>query len=48
MVILKGAEIGDHVVIGAGCIIDGPIPSDSIVRAKKSYEIEPIRYREID
>ena len=44
-VILKGAEIGDNVVVGAGCIIDGKIPSDCIVRTKKNYEIEEIRYR---
>ena len=32
VVILKGTEIGDNCIIGAGCIVKGTIPSGSIVR----------------
>lgn len=41
-VILKGANIGDNCVIGAGCIINGKIPSGSLVRPKMDNIIEPI------
>ena len=41
-VILKGADIGDNCVIGAGCIINGKIPSGSLVRPKMDNIIEPI------
>ena len=42
-VILKGAEIGDNCVIGAGCVVKGVIPSGSIVRPNINYVIEKIR-----
>lgn len=40
--ILKGTTIGDHCVIGAGCVIDGEIPPYSIVKSKRQYEIDVI------
>lgn len=43
VIILKGAEIGDNCVIGAGCIINGVIPSCSIVKVKQELKIEEIR-----
>lgn len=33
VVLLKGADIGDHCVIGAGCIVNGKIPDWTLVRA---------------
>lgn len=43
VVLLKGAHIGDNCVIGAGCVIDGNIPSKMIVKQCRSeYIIEPI------
>ncbi len=39
--ILAGACIGDNVVIGAGCVIESKIPSNSLV-VSKSREIEII------
>ena len=42
-IILKGAEIGDNCVIGAGCIIKDTIPSGSLVRPNCNHIIEPIR-----
>ena len=42
VIILKGANIGDNVVIGAGCIIDQPIQSNSIVRNNMQLKIEKI------
>lgn len=31
-IILKGTHIGDHCVIGAGCLVSGDIPAGSIVK----------------
>lgn len=46
--ILKGAKIGDNVVIGAGCTIDGEVPSNSLVKVRREYDVEAIRYRQIE
>lgn len=45
VVILKGTKIGNNCVIGAGAIISGAIPDDSIVK-NGSFSIEKIRYKE--
>ncbi len=42
-IILKGADIGDHCVIGAGCIVKEKIPSGSLVRPNCRNTIEKIR-----
>lgn len=42
-VILKGTNIGDNCVIGAGCVVKGTIPSCSIVRPNVNNIIEEIR-----
>lgn len=34
VVILRGTTIGSHCVIGAGCIVKGEIPDNSIVKLK--------------
>lgn len=44
-VILKGAEIGDNSVIGAGCVISGKIPPHSKVTVNASLNIEKIEER---
>lgn len=42
MIILKGSKIGDNCVIGAGCVIKGDIPPNSLVKQRKVLEISPI------
>lgn len=42
-VLLKGADIGDNCVIGAGCVINSEIPANSIVRNNQNISIEPLR-----
>lgn len=44
--ILKGTEIGNNCVIGAGCIISGKVPDNSIVKPVQNITIEIIRYKE--
>lgn len=44
--ILKGSYIGDNTVIGAGCVISGDIPSDSVVRPGNGLSITPITRKE--
>ena len=41
--ILKGTTIGDNSVIGAGCVISGAIPADTVVRATTDLTFTPIR-----
>lgn len=42
VIILKGTHIGNHCVIGAGCIVSGEIPSGSLVKCNQALEITPI------
>ena len=42
-VILKGTEIGDNCVIGAGCIVSGKIPAGSLVTMDRSLIVRPIK-----
>lgn len=42
VVILKGANIGDNCVIGAGCVVSETIPSGHIISVKPDYNIEKI------
>ena len=42
--ILKNTVIGDNCVIGAGTVVSGVIPSNSIVKTRRSLMIEPIKY----
>lgn len=41
-VILKGVTIGDHSVIGAGCIVDRDIPPNSLVKCNAGLTITPL------
>lgn len=41
--ILKGVTIGDHSVIGAGCVISQNVPAHSIVRNQSNLIVEEIR-----
>ncbi|MGN0251614.1 MAG: acyltransferase [Oliverpabstia sp.] len=43
--ILKGAEIGDNCIIGAGCVIKQKIPAYSIVTQSKNLNIRQIQGR---
>lgn len=47
-VILKGTEIGNNCVIGAGCIVSGKIPSKSIVTMDRKLIVRPIKNHEKD
>lgn len=42
VIILKGTHIGNHCVIGAGCIVSGEIPSGSLVKCNQTLKITPI------
>lgn len=42
--ILKGADIGDNVVIGANCLIYKSIPSNSVVKSQQELVIEDRMY----
>lgn len=43
VVILKGTTIGDNCVIGAGCVVEGQIPSNSIVKQVQNNIIIEMR-----
>ena len=43
VIILKGADIGDNCVIGAGCVISERIKDGSIVKLSYTNLVEPIR-----
>lgn len=42
VILLKGTDIGDNCVIGAGCIINGKVPDNSLVRQNSNFVIEEI------
>lgn len=42
-IILKGANIGDCCLIGAGCIISGDVPSSTVVKQKQDVEMIDIQ-----
>lgn len=44
VVVLKGASIGDNVVVGANCIVKGIIPANSIVTAGREMSVQPINF----
>ena len=45
VVLLKGANIGDNCVIGAGCIIRGKVPAGSLVTRSGEQTTRPIETR---
>ena len=44
VVILKGTNIKDNCVIGAGCVVQGEIPSEMVVKKSESLIYEKIRW----
>lgn len=44
-IILKGTQIGDNCVIGAGSIVQGVIPPGSLVTASRELTVRPISER---
>lgn len=42
VIVLKGVNIGDNSIIGAGCIIHKDIPANSIIINKQEHIIRPI------
>lgn len=42
-ILLKGADVGDNCVVGAGCIVNSKIPANSIVRCSQSLLIEQLK-----
>lgn len=40
--ILKGSNIGDNSIIGAGCVVSGEIPSNTLVKSDRSLQIIPL------
>lgn len=46
VILLAGSEVGDNSVIGAGVVVDGNIPKDSVVRlVDGKIEISNIKYK---
>ena len=45
VIILAGSHIGNNVVIGAGCVINGNIPDNSIVRGGCRLIVDSIIYK---
>jgi maltose O-acetyltransferase len=41
--ILRGSRIGDNTTIGAGCVISGEIPENSIVSVSQNIKVSSIR-----
>ena len=39
-VILRGTSIGDNTVVGAGCVIKGDYPSDSVIVQKRETKVK--------
>lgn len=46
VIILKNSQIGNNVVIGAGCVINEKIPDNTIVKLIQDKKIEKIRINE--
>lgn len=46
VVVLKGAHISNHCVIGAGCVISGHVPEWTIVKQSNDYQMCPIAHFE--
>lgn len=44
--VLRGTQIGDTCVIGAGCVVTGRIPACSLVTQSRTLEIRPIHDEE--
>lgn len=42
VIFLKGARVGSHCVIGAGCVIDREIPDETLVTANRQLIFEAI------
>lgn len=42
VIILKGTEIGNNCIIGAGCVVSGKVKSNSILKWNGEYTIVPI------
>lgn len=45
VIILKDTKIGDNVVVGAGTVVKGHIPSNKIVKQKREYDLVEIKYK---
>ena len=43
VVILKGADIGDNCVIGAGCVISGRVEPGTVVKPAQNYTFEKLK-----
>ncbi|MFR1371940.1 MAG: DapH/DapD/GlmU-related protein [Eisenbergiella massiliensis] len=42
VIILKGTEIGDNCVIGAGTVLQGKIPNNSLVKYGRDITVKAI------
>ena len=40
--VLKGTRIGDNCVVGAGCVLKGEIPSNTMIYTKQNYVIREL------
>lgn len=42
-IILRGSKIGNHVVIGAGCVVQGNIPDNTLITMKRELIMRPLK-----
>lgn len=40
--ILKGTKIGDNSIIGAGCVVSGVVPSNTLVKSDRNLQYIPL------
>ena len=45
VVVLKDAHIGNNCVIGAGCVVSGIVPDNTILKNKSNYIKEHIKFK---
>lgn len=45
VIVLKGTNIGNNCVIGAGCIISGIVPDNTIVKSNRNNIFEKINFK---
>ena len=45
VIILKGTEIGNNCVVGAGTVLQGKVPPNTIIKSKREYTIKKIDWR---
>ena len=45
-IILRGTTVGDNTVVGAGCVLKGEYPADSLVIQRRLTEVQSLKARQ--